>query len=414
MKKIKTITGREILDSRGNPTIEVVCELEGGFSGVASVPSGASTGKHEALELRDGDTERYHGLGTLKAIANVNGEIRSSIEGKEFDQKSLDAFLIELDGTENKSRLGGNALLGISLSFARASALADGSELYEYLGDLAENKNFKMPKLMLNVINGGKHADSGLDVQEFMLIPFEFDSVSESMRAGAEIIHVLRKMLTEDGYATSVGDEGGFAPKLSSNDEALGYLVKAINSAGYEGQVKLGMDVAASSFYEDGIYKIHHDGKIKHMTNEQLTEWYTKLSEDYPLISIEDGVEEDDWKGFKHMMEKIGNEIQIVGDDLTVTNPDRIKMAIEKGAVNAVIIKPNQIGTLSETLEAIRIAKEAKMAIVVSHRSGETTDNFIADLAVAVSAEYIKSGSLARGERICKYNRLLEIEDKIA
>ena len=406
----------EILDSRGNPTMKVFCELKDGTTASASVPSGASTGLHEALELRDGNPKRYNGLGVSKAVKNVNEEIMKELVGKEFDQKSLDQTLIKLDGTENKSRLGGNAILGVSLAFARATALSKKIELYEYLGELAENNDFKIPTPMLNVINGGMHADSGLDIQEFMLIPVGFDSFRKKIEVGAETIHALKTLLKEKGYAVSVGDEGGFAPKLSTNEEALDLMEASIKKAGYSPkEIKLGMDVAASSFYENKkeSYILKMNGKETEATATELVNWYEKISTEHPIISIEDGLAEDDWAGFIEMEKQLGEKIKIIGDDLTVTNSIRIQMASEKKAINGVIIKPNQIGTLTETIEAVKIAKESNLAIVVSHRSGDTEDTFISDLAVGVSADYIKSGSLIRSERTSKYNRLLEIEEKI-
>ena len=406
----------EILDSRGNPTMKVFCELKDGTTASASVPSGASTGLHEALELRDGNPKRYNGLGVSKAVKNVNEEIMKELVGKEFDQKSLDQTLIKLDGTENKSRLGGNAILGVSLAFARATALSKKIELYEYLGELAENNDFKIPTPMLNVINGGMHADSGLDIQEFMLIPVGFDSFRKKIEVGAETIHALKTLLKEKGYAVSVGDEGGFAPKLSTNEEALDLMEASIKKAGYSPkEIKLGMDVAASSFYENKKerYILKMNGKETEATATELVNWYEKISTEHPIISIEDGLAEDDWAGFIEMEKQLGEKIKIIGDDLTVTNSIRIQMASEKKAINGVIIKPNQIGTLTETIEAVKIAKESNLAIVVSHRSGDTEDTFISDLAVGVSADYIKSGSLIRSERTSKYNRLLEIEEKI-
>ena len=416
MQTIKNLRAMEILDSRGNPTMKVFCELKDGTTASASVPSGASTGLHEALELRDGNPKRYNGLGVSKAVKNVNEEIMKELVGKEFDQKSLDQTLIKLDGTENKSRLGGNAILGVSLAFARATALSKKIELYEYLGELAENNDFKIPTPMLNVINGGMHADSGLDIQEFMLIPVGFDSFRKKIEVGAETIHALKTLLKEKGYAVSVGDEGGFAPKLSTNEEALDLMEASIKKAGYSPkEIKLGMDVAASSFYENKkeSYILKMNGKETEATATELVNWYEKISTEHPIISIEDGLAEDDWAGFIEMEKQLGEKIKIIGDDLTVTNSIRIQMASEKKAINGVIIKPNQIGTLTETIEAVKIAKESNLAIVVSHRSGDTEDTFISDLAVGVSADYIKSGSLIRSERTSKYNRLLEIEEKI-
>ena len=414
MSKITSLHAREIIDSRGNPTIEVACDLESGAKAGAAVPSGASTGIHEALELRDGDKKRYNGQGVLDAVKNVNDEIFNHIKGKEFDQKSLDETMIKLDGTENKSRLGANAILGVSLDFARACAKENKVELYEYLGTLGDNKSFNLPQPAFNIINGGKHADSGLDIQEFMLIPTDFPSFKEKVRAASEIIISLRNILKGKGHVVSVGDEGGFAPQLGSNEEALDLIVQAIKDAGYTlDKVKIGIDSAASSFYKDGKYVLRIAGTEKNMTSNEIVDWYENLIEKYPIISIEDGLAEDDFDGFAKLTSKLGDKITIIGDDLTVTNVKRIEMAIEKKAINSVLIKVNQIGTLTETIEAIQLTKKQGWIPFVSHRSGETTDTFIADLAVGLSCPFIKSGSLVRGERVCKYNRLMEIEEKI-
>ncbi|MCF7834261.1 MAG: phosphopyruvate hydratase [Candidatus Pacebacteria bacterium] len=412
MQIIKNINALEILDSRGNPTLEVTCELQNGALGVFSVPSGASTGINEVVELRDNDPLRYGGKGVLKAIQNTQKEIKDTIIGKKFNQKSLDDTLIALDGTTNKSRLGGNAILGVSMAFAKAEAIAKGKELFEHIAELAENNSDlkKMPTLMLNVINGGKHADSGLDIQEYMLVP-DFPTVKENIQAGAEIISFLKKDLHAKNLSVGVGDEGGFAPKLSSNEEALSLLQSAIKESSYTGKVNMALDVASSSFFKNEKYELEKDNKS--LDKDALIEMYASWVEKYPIISIEDGIEETDWDGFKKMFEKLGGKIKITGDDLTVTSPQKIQKGGDEKAINAVIIKPNQIGTLSETLEAIKIAKENNIAVIVSHRSGETTDTFIADLAVGVSADFLKSGSLVRGERVCKYNRLLQIEKKL-
>lgn len=407
---IKDLSANEILDSRGNPTVEVVIDIDG-VKAFAKVPSGASTGIHEAIELRDGDNNRYRGMGVLKALKNVNEDIKKEIVGKDFNQQSLDEFLISFDGTKNKSRLGANAILGVSMAFASASAIKDSKQLYEYLGDLVGNKDFKLPQPMLNIINGGKHADSGLDVQEFMLAPIGFDSFAEKIRVGSEIIHTLKDILKKEGYSVSVGDEGGFAPRFGQNEKALDLMVEAIKVAGYDtNSVKIGMDVAASSFYEDGIYKIKIGGEEKSLSSEEIIDWYEKLISNYPIISIEDGLAEDDWNGFFRMNERLGGSITNVGDDLLVTNVERIQKAIKMKAVNSVLIKLNQIGTVTETINAINLTKEEGWAPFVSHRSGETTDTFIADLSVGLGCPFIKSGSLVRGERVCKYNRLMEIE----
>ncbi len=413
MVKIKSVSARQILDSRGKPTIEVSLSSSN-FKEVASVPSGASTGIHEALELRDGDPKYYAGLSVNQAVSNVQKEIAEKIIDKEFDQKTLDQFLIDLDGTPNKSKLGANAILGVSMAFAKVSAKEEGLELYEYLAKLAENKNYKFPVPMLNIINGGQHADSGLDIQEFMLGPVGFDSFKEKIRVGAEVIYALRKILKDKGYTVSVGDEGGFAPKLETNEEALELMVMAIEKAGYtRDQVKIGMDAAASSFYENGKYKLKINGELKSLSSEEIVAWYKDLTEKYPIISIEDGLAEDDWEGFNLLTKTLGSKITIVGDDLLVTNIKRIKTAIEKEAVNSVLIKLNQIGTVTETIEAITLAQKQGWSPFVSHRSGETTDTFIADLSVGLACPFIKSGSLVRGERVCKYNRIMEIEDNL-
>lgn len=413
MIKIKSVSARQILDSRGKPTIEVSLSSSN-FKEVASVPSGASTGIHEALELRDGDPKYYAGLSVNQAVSRVQKEIAEKIIDKEFDQKTLDQFLIDLDGTPNKSKLGANAILGVSMAFAKVSAKEEGLELYEYLAKLAENKNYKFPVPMLNIINGGQHADSGLDIQEFMLGPVGFDSFKEKIRVGAEVIYALRKILKDKGYTVSVGDEGGFAPKLETNEEALELMVMAIEKAGYTtDQVKIGMDAAASSFYEDGKYKLKINGELKSLSSEEIVAWYKDLTEKYPIISIEDGLAEDDWEGFNLLTKTLGSKITIVGDDLLVTNIKRIKTAIEKEAVNSVLIKLNQIGTVTETIEAITLAQKQGWSPFVSHRSGETTDTFIADLSVGLACPFIKSGSLVRGERVCKYNRIMEIEDNL-
>ncbi|MFA6432750.1 MAG: phosphopyruvate hydratase [Candidatus Paceibacterota bacterium] len=413
MSKITALTAREILDSRGNPTIEVRLSLGTVFA-IASVPSGASTGVHEACELRDGDSARYGGLGVLKAVGNVEGEIVREVLNKELSQNELDAMLIKLDGTPNKGRLGANAILGVSLAFARAVATEKGIELYEHIGSLAGISDLRLPQPFFNIINGGKHSDSGLDIQEFMLVPVGFPSFHEKVRAGDEIIAALKKILVEKGYSVGVGDEGGFAPKLKTNEEALDLMLSAIKNAGYStDNVKIALDVAASTLFKGQTYKLKLSGE-KAMNSTEMIGWYGQLIEKYPIISIEDGLSEDDWEGFTAMTAKLGDSLYIVGDDLTVTNIARIKTAVEKKAINSVLIKLNQIGTLSETIEAVMMTKQAGWIPFVSHRSGETTDTFIADLAVGLSCECIKSGSLAREERVCKYNRLMEIEDTLS
>ncbi len=414
MAKITSLTAKEILDSRGNPTIEVSCILESGVSGKASVPSGASTGSHEVVELRDGDRDRYGGLGVLKAIESVNGEIFRNIQGKDFEQLSLDTFLIDLDGTKNKARLGANAILGVSMAFARACAREQHIELYEYIGNISDNQDFKLPQPAFNVINGGKHADSGLDIQEFMIAPIGFNSIRRKIQAGAEIIKSLQKLLKDKGHAISVGDEGGFAPKLSSNEEVFDLVEQAIKEAGYSFEtVKIAIDVAASEFYKEGKYSLRISGVQKELSSSELIDWYEQIVNNHPIISIEDGLGEDDWQGFSDLRDRLGDKISIVGDDLTVTNVGRIMTAEEKQAINSVLIKLNQIGTLTETMSAVLMTKKQGWAPFVSHRSGETTDTFIADLAVGLSCDYIKSGSLVRGERVSKYNRLMDIENII-
>jgi len=414
MPKITSLIAHEILDSRANPTLEVEITLDN-IKTVASVPSGASTGVHEAVELRDGDKTRYNGKGVLKAINNVNEIIKAEIVGKEFTQSELDKFLIAMDGTSNKAKLGANAILGVSMAFARAMAQVKGVDLYEYLGSLVDNKTFVLPQPMMNIINGGKHADSGLDIQEFMLAPVAFPNFHEKIRVGSEIIYTLKSILTERGDKVSVGDEGGFAPQLKSNEEALDLLVQAITQAGYTTeQVKIGVDCAASNFYEDGKYKVKIAGEYQTMNSKELVGWYKGLVKKYPIMLIEDGLAEDDWDGFVLMTKELGDKIKVVGDDLLVTNIERIKIAISKQAVNSVLIKLNQIGTVTETLEAIQLTKQQGWAPFVSHRSGETTDTFIADLAVGLNCPLIKSGSLFRGERTAKYNRLMQIEDRLS
>jgi len=411
MPIIAKLEAKEILDSRGNPTVFVSCALQSGASGEAAVPSGASTGIGEACELRDGDMKRFKGKGVLKAVENVNGEISKFLIGKEINQEKLDEGLIKLDGTKNKGRLGANAILAVSLAFARACANEKNIELYEHLANLyygkEEKRKYKIPQPAFNVINGGKHSDSGIAFQEFMLIPTEFKTIKIKVDVAHKIIDSLRGLLVKDNRSVTLGDEGGFAPKLSTNEEALKYLETAISSAGYDtAQVKLGLDVAATTFFKNGQYIFEG----KKLNTEEMINFYRELCARHKIISIEDGLDEEDFKGFAQMEEKLGGQINIVGDDLTVTNVELIKKAIENKSINTLLVKPNQIGTLSETLQAIKMAKENGIKIFVSHRSGETLDTFIADLSVAVGADYIKAGATTKEERIVKYNRLLEIE----
>ena len=412
MPIIEKLGAKEILDSRGNPTVFASCALLGGAEGSAAVPSGASTGMHEACELRDGDMKRFKGKGVLKAVENVNGEISKFLIGKEISQNELDESLIKLDGTKNKSRLGANAILAVSLAFARACAKGKGIELYEHLANLyygkEEKRKYKIPQPAFNVINGGKHSDSGLSFQEFMLVPTAFKTIKEKVEVANKIIKTLRSLLVKDNQSVTLGDEGGFAPKLSTNEEALKYLETAISSAGYDtNQVKVGLDVAASTFFKNGQY-VFEDKKLN---TEEMINFYQELCARYKIISIEDGLDEEDFKGFAQMEGKLGGQINIVGDDLTVTNVELIKKAIENKSINTLLVKPNQIGTLSETLQAIRMAKENNIKIFVSHRSGETLDTFISDLSAAVQADYIKAGATTREERIVKYDRLTAIEE---
>lgn len=411
MSKITLINAREILDSRGQPTIEACCCLAGGQVGKASVPAGASTGAHEAAELRDGDQSRYAGLGVLRAVGNINVEIHQHLQQRDYDQTTLDHALSALDGTPNKSRLGANAILAVSLAFARAAAAEQGLELYQYLGNLVGNNQFLLPQPMFNVLNGGKHADNGLNVQEYLIAPLGFDSFRRKVQAAAEVIAALRSALKAKGHNLGVGDEGGFAPALASNEEGLELLTQAIAAAGYSpATIKIGLDVAASELYREGAYHLKIAGVSQRVGSAELINWYTKLFQEYPLVSIEDGLAEDDWSGFASLRDALGEKVMVVGDDLTVTNVERIKLAAEHRAINSVLIKLNQIGTLTETVQAVQLTKQQGWMPFVSHRSGETTDTFIADLAVGLACPYLKAGSLARGERVCKYNRLMEIE----
>lgn len=414
MCPIIDVHSREILDSRGNPTVEVEVWLEDGYTGLAAVPSGASTGVHEALELRDKGEKRYGGKGVQKAVQNVVDVIAPAILGMDaFNQPALDKAMIELDGTETKSRLGANAILGVSMAVARAAAEAAGLPLYRYLGGVGARQ---LPRPMMNIINGGSHADNSVDFQEFMIMPLFGDTFAEAIRCGAEVFHALKKLLKDAGLATSVGDEGGFAPNFGSNDEALEYIVKAIDAAGYKPgeDVVICLDSASSEFFDEktGKYIFKKSDNSEH-TAEDLVALYEKWAAKYPIRSIEDGLSEDDWAGWKKMTETLGQKLQLVGDDLFVTNTKRLEKGIQEGAANSILIKLNQIGTVTETIEAIEMAHKAGYTAVISHRSGETEDTFIADLAVAMGTGQIKTGSASRSERIAKYNRLLRIEEEL-
>lgn len=408
MSEIQDIIAREILDSRGNPTLEVELTLKSGAHGWAAVPSGASTGQKEAIELRDGE-QRYNGKGVQKAVRNVMEEIAPRIKGIEAGEQShIDNLMIELDGTGNKGKLGANAILGVSLAVAKAASMEAGISLYRYIGG-AEARELPVP--MMNILNGGAHADNNLDIQEFMIMPVSAPNFREALRMGSEVFHSLKSVLKSKGLSVSVGDEGGFAPSLKSNEEALSLIIDSINKAGYkEGKdVYLALDVAASEFYENGKYSFEGG----HLSSDEVINYYEKLGADYPVLSIEDGLSEDDWPGWQNMTKRLGNNIQIVGDDIFVTNPGIFSEGIKKGIANSILIKLNQIGTLTETLEAIKMAKAAGYTSVVSHRSGETEDTTIADLAVACNTGLIKTGSLSRTDRIAKYNRLLRIEEEL-
>jgi enolase len=414
MVKIKLVHAREILDSRGNPTVEVDLVLNDGSLGRAAVPSGASTGSHEAVELRDNDQKRYGGKGVQKAVDNVNTKISDAVCGKEFDQRKLDDNLITLDGTANKSNFGANAILGVSLAFSHAVAVSQGKSLAEYFNGLVEKSEMRLPVPMMNIINGGKHAENASDVQEFMVVPIGFDSFKEALRAGDEIFHSLKKILHKNNLPTTVGDEGGFAPSLESNESALVMIMEAIDMAGYKAgkEIAIAMDVAATELYKDGKYVLTRDKKT--LTSSEMVAWYEELIGKYPIISIEDGLAEDDWEGYKLMTEKMGSKIQLVGDDLFVTNIERLGMGIEKHIGNSILIKLNQIGTVSETIDAIELAKKAGYTSIISHRSGETEDSSIADFAVGTGVGQIKTGSLSRSDRTAKYNQLLRIEEYFA
>ena len=412
MPYITDVYAREVLDSRGNPTVEVEVTTESGAFGTAIVPSGASTGEYEAVELRDGDKDRYLGKGVLKAVENVNEKIAPELIGLDVTRQNIiDAIMIELDDTENKSNLGANAILGVSMAVAHAAASYLDIPLYNYLGGFNANV---LPVPMMNILNGGEHADNNVDIQEFMIMPVAAPTFKEALRMGAEIFHSLKKVLQDKGLNTAVGDEGGFAPNLTSNEEALKTICEAIEAAGYKvgDEVQLAMDVASSEFYKDGKYHLEGEGIVR--TSEEMVAWYEELIEKYPIVSIEDGLDENDWEGHKLLTERIGDRVQLVGDDLFVTNTEKLRQGIEKGVGNSILVKVNQIGTLTETFEAIEMAKRAGYTAVISHRSGETEDATIADIAVATNAGQIKTGAPSRTDRVAKYNQLIRIEDELA
>jgi enolase len=412
MTLIAALQAREILDSRGNPTLEVDCLLEDGVTGRAAVPSGASTGEHEALELRDGDPARYRGKGVRKAVRNVHETLAPALIGQEpFDQVAIDRAMLDLDGTPTKSKLGANALLGVSLAVAKAAAGSLGMPLYRYLGGTHAHV---LPVPLMNVLNGGRHADNNVDLQEFMIVPLGAESFREALRWGTEVFHALAGVLKSQGLSTAVGDEGGFAPNLRSNEDALKVLVEAIGKAGYQPgeQIAIALDPASSEFFKDGAYVLEGDGG-KRLTPEQMVEYYATMCGRYPIVSIEDGLAEDDWDGWERITRRLGDRIQLVGDDLFVTNVTRLERGIREGIANSILIKVNQIGTLTETLDAIEMAHRAGYTAVISHRSGETEDVTIADLAVATNAGQIKTGSLCRTDRVAKYNQLLRIEEQL-
>ncbi|SFM21702.1 enolase [Gracilibacillus orientalis] len=411
MPYITDVYAREVLDSRGNPTIEVEIFTEAGAFGSALVPSGASTGEHEAVELRDGDKDRYLGKGVLKAVENVNELIAPELLGIDVTrQVVIDQLLLELDGTENKGKFGANAILGVSMAAAHAATDYLGVPLYSYLGGFNATT---LPTPMMNILNGGEHADNNVDIQEFMIMPVGAPTFREALRMGAEVFHNLKKVLSGKGYNTGVGDEGGFAPNLKSNEEALSTIIEAIEAAGYKPgeEVKLAMDVASSEFYEDGKYNLKGEGVVR--TSEEMVAWYEEMINKYPIVSIEDGLDENDWEGHKLLTDRIGDRVQLVGDDLFVTNTKRLAQGIEQGVGNSILVKVNQIGTLTETFEAIEMAKRAGYTAVISHRSGETEDATIADIAVATNAGQIKTGAPSRTDRVAKYNQLLRIEDEL-
>lgn len=411
MSKIKKIKAREILDSRGNPTVEVDVVLDNGLMGRAAVPSGASTGTREAVELRDGDKKRYLGKGVLKAVENVNKIISPELIGKSPNkQKEIDYLMIKLDGTDNKAKLGANAILGVSLAVAKAAAQDKGVSIYQYLGGKDARR---LPIPFLNILNGGKHADNNVDIQEFMIAPFGAPSFKEALRYAAEVYHTLKGILKSKGLSTSVGDEGGFAPNLSRNEEAIEVIIAAIEKAGYKAgrDISVVLDPAASEFYQDGKYQLKADNKS--LTSEEMVDYYESLISKYPIISIEDGLAENDWDGWKVLTKRLGDKIQLVGDDIFVTNPKILKEGIKQGVANSILIKLNQIGTLTETLETVGLAKKAGYTCMFSHRSGETEDSFLADITVATNAGQLKTGAPARSERLAKYNQLLRIEEEL-
>lgn len=410
MSLIKDIKSRQVIDSRGNPTVEADVILEDGSFGRGISPSGASTGSREAIELRDNDSSVYGGKGVLKAVANINGEIKNSLIGKDAtNQEAIDKIMIDLDGTDNKARLGANAILAVSIATAQAAAQSKGLPLYAYL----KTDDYKMPVPMMNIINGGEHADNSVDFQEFMIMPVGAPSIAEAIRYGSEVFHTLKKVLADKGYNTAVGDEGGFAPDLKSNEEAITVILEAIEKAGYKAgkDIMIAMDTASSELYKDGKYHLKSENKV--LSSKELVDLFSEWVDKYPIISIEDGLDESDWDGFKYQTEKDGHRLQIVGDDLFVTNPKILKEGIDKGIANSILIKINQIGTLTETFAAIKMAKEAGYTAVISHRSGETEDTVIADIAVATGVGQIKTGSLSRTDRIAKYNQLLRIEEAL-
>ncbi|MFT5675353.1 MAG: enolase [Paraglaciecola sp.] len=416
MSNISKIIGREVMDSRGNPTVEADVYLESGAMGRACAPSGASTGSREALELRDGDKSRYLGKGVLKAVAAINNDIQAALLGQNaYEQKALDQIMIDLDGTENKEKFGANAILAVSLAAAKAAAIDKKIPLYQHISELnGSGGQYSMPVPMMNIINGGEHADNNVDIQEFMIQPVGATSFREALRMGAEVFHNLKKVLGDKGLSTAVGDEGGFAPNLGSNEEALTIIIQAVENAGYQmdKDFTLALDCAASEFYVDGKYDLKGEGKV--FSSEGFSDYLADLSNKYPILSIEDGLDESDWDGWAYLTNKVGTKVQLVGDDLFVTNTKILKRGIDNGVGNSILIKFNQIGTLSETLEAINMAKDAGFSVVISHRSGETEDATIADLAVGTAAGQIKTGSLCRSDRVAKYNQLLRIEEELA